>query len=112
MPSIRRYVAWGTSWEILRKREVKGKPALQPIDMRQAYLSLWLAHKFPELSKVALQLIGLHTTACAAKRNWSKWALLFAKNRSRLGCDCATKMIFLKEVLSLTDDDMDELDLS
>ena len=67
---------------------------------------------------VSLQLIRrsvqspMHTTACAAERNWSKWGLLYAKNRSCLGLERATKTIFLKEVLGLSDDDVDELDLS
>ena len=94
------------------KREVDGKVMLQPISKRLAYISLWLARTFPELSKVALQLVPMHTTACAAERNWSKWGLLYAKNRSRLGLERATKMIFLKEVLGLSDNDVDELDLS
>ena len=35
---------------------------LQQISKRLAYISLWLARTFPEMSKVALQLVPMHTT--------------------------------------------------
>ena len=55
----------------------------------------------------------MHTTACAAERNWSgvQVGLLYAKNRSRLGCDRAAKMIFLKEQAKESDDVLDEVDV-
>ena len=49
------------------------------------------------LAAVANQLLSMHTTACAPDRDWSKWGLMFAKNRARLGIERASIMIFLSE---------------
>ena len=46
---------------------------------------------------IAKQLLYMHTTACASKRNWSKRGLMFANNRARLGMERASQMIFLAE---------------
>ena len=43
---------------------------------------------------IANQLLSMHTTSA---RNWSKWGLMYAKNRARLGIECASKIIFLSE---------------
>lgn len=52
---------------------------------------------FPMLSLIAVQLLSMHTTSCSAERNWSKWGLLFAKNRARLSRERAGQLIFLNE---------------
>ena len=72
-----------------------------------------MARSFPALSKVAKELVSMHTTACAAERNWSQWGLLYPKNRSRLACERATKLSSLKQVLALPEEVEAELmDLS
>ena len=72
---------------------------------------MWLAKKWPELAKVAVQLMSMHTTACAAERNWSKWGLMYAKNRSRLGRERAEQMIIMMELLGLDGEEAEQLDL-
>ena len=52
--------------------------------MRRSFLSMWFSEKFPELGKVTVQLLSVHTTACSAERDWSKWGLVHAKSRSKL----------------------------
>ena len=56
----------------------------------------WLP-AFPKLAVFANRLLSMHTTACASERNWSKWGLMFAKNRARLGIERASQIIFLSE---------------
>ena len=36
----------------------------------------------------------MHATSCAPERNWSKWGLMYAKNKSRLSRDKAQKSYF------------------
>lgn len=76
-----------------------GKVVVQMADMsiRRNLWHAWLSLLFPELAKIAVMLLSMHTTSCAAERNWSKWGLMFAKNRARLGRERAMKMIFLSE---------------
>ena len=59
------------------------------------------------------KLLSMHTTACASERNWSKWGLMFAKNRARLGIERASQMIFLAENQVFTEfSEAELLDLS
>jgi len=91
----------------------KERARLQPISKRKGFVSLFLGQQFPKLAKVATQLLSMHTTACAAERNWSKWGLVYVKNRSRLSKDRAQKMIFLMDAVGLSVDDAEDmLDLS
>lgn len=76
-----------------------GKIVLQMADMsvRRNLWHAWLSLLFPELAKIAVMLLSMHTTSCAAERNWSKFGLMFAKNRARLARERAVQMIFLTE---------------
>ena len=60
-------------------------------------MAVWLKPKFPALSKVAVQLLGMHATSSAPERNWSKWGLMYAKNKSRLSREKAQKIMYLGE---------------
>ena len=63
--------------------------------------------------KKTAQLLFMHTTSCSAKRNWSKWGSLFAKNKARLSRERAEHMIFLNEHSCQADvTEEDVLDLS
>ena len=53
--------------------------------------------QFPNLSKVAVVLMSMRTTACSAKRNCSEWSLPYAKNRANLRMQKAGKLFFLHE---------------
>ena len=62
---------------------------------------------------VAVMLLSMHTTSCSAERNWSKWGLIYEKNRARLARERAMKMIFLTEHHGfLLNEGSDVLDLS
>ena len=56
----------------------------------------WLPD-FPNSALIATRLLSMHTTACASERNWSKWGLMFAKNRAKLCIQGACQMTFLSE---------------
>ena len=64
---------------------------------------------FPALSAVAVRLLGMHVTTCAAERNWSALGLLFAKARNRLSQARAFMLLYLransKEVQQLRADE-------
>ena len=80
--------------------------------LRRRLQSMWLSKDFPLLAKIGMKLLSMHTTACAAERNWSKWGMMFAKNRPRLGRQRALKMIFLMENYSVGEEpEFDMLDL-
>ena len=51
---------------------------------------------FPLLAQVAVRVLGMHATTCAAERNWSLWGRTYAKGRSALLVDTAEKVIFIK----------------
>ena len=62
--------------------------------------NLWVAilcAKFKKLPAVAVMLLSMHTTSCSAERNWSKWGLIYEKNRARRARERAMQMIFLTE---------------
>ena len=103
--------------DLTQKLEVLGKNGIakvtmQPLSKRLHFVKLCLAKKWPELTKVAVQLMSMRTTACAAERNWSKWGLMYAKNRSCLGRERAEQMIsHLMELLVLDGEEAEQLDL-
>jgi hypothetical protein len=45
------------------------------------------------LADVALRLMSVHPTSCAAERNWSLWGRVYSAVRNALGADRAKKMI-------------------
>jgi hypothetical protein len=62
--------------------------------------NLWmnvLTRASPALAKVALQLLAMHATTCAAERDWSKWGNLYHKYRNALTIGKAAQMIFVAE---------------
>ena len=72
----------------------------------------WLPN-FSNLTLIVTRLLFMHTTACASERNWSKWDLMFAKNRARLGIERAIQMIHLSKNHVFTDfSEAEMLDLS
>ena len=87
------------------------KVRMAPIKERR---NLWnWVPAFPKLAVVADRILCMHTTACASERNWSKWGLMFAKNRARLGIERASQMIFLSEKHVFTEfSEAELLDLS
>ena len=68
---------------------------MAPITERRKFWN-WLP-ALPKLAVIANQTFSMHTTACASERNWSRWGLMFANNRARLGIDRASQMICLAE---------------
>jgi hypothetical protein len=56
-----------------------------------------LRRSFPALTEVAVQLLSLHATSCAAERDWSKWGNLYHKYRNALTIGKAAQMIFVAE---------------
>ena len=46
------------------------------------------------------------------RRNWSKWGLIYTKNRSRLGRKRAEQMFLLMELLGLDEEGAEQLTLS
>lgn len=38
----------------------------------------------------------MHTTTCAAERNWSLWGNVYSKGRNRLGLSLGEMMVFLR----------------
>jgi hypothetical protein len=39
----------------------------------------------------------MHTTSCAAERNWSTWGHIYSKTRARLAIERAEKLVFIKQ---------------
>jgi hypothetical protein len=63
------------------------------IRMRKGVWKRYGQDVFPELSTVALRLMSIHPTSCAAERNWSVWGRLYTSARNALGAERAKKMI-------------------
>ena len=40
-------------------------------------------------------LLSMHTTTCAAERNWSRWGRNFFKGRSMLAIGRAMKLVYI-----------------
>ena len=99
------------------KREERSRGKLRvicaPMSERRNFWTAILCNKFKKLSAVAVMILSMHTTSCSAERNWSKWGLIYEKNRARLGLERAMKMIFLSEHhVFLLNEESDVLDLS
>ena len=62
-------------------------------------MSMW----FPALRKVAVLLLSMHTTACFADRNWSKWGLVYSKNHGNLPHRKAGKIFFFMEFCDIAE---------
>jgi hypothetical protein len=63
------------------------------IRMRKGVWKRYEQDVFPKLSTVALRLMSIHATSCAAKRNWFVWGRLYTSARNVLGAERAKKMI-------------------
>ena len=64
---------------------------------RRNFWDAILCTKFKKLPAVAVMLLFMHTTSCSAERNWSKWGLIYEKNRACLARERAMKTISLTE---------------
>lgn len=51
---------------------------------------------YPFLARAGKEVIGFHTSTCAAERNWSAWGRTFSALRNKLDPGRAAKMIFIK----------------
>jgi uncharacterized membrane protein len=80
--------------EVIRGKEVT-KAAT--VESRRALWINVLSRHFPALKEVAVQLLSLHATSCAAERDWSKWGKLYHKYRNALTVGKAAQMIFVAE---------------
>ena len=43
---------------------------LSPMSKRRNFLKMWLSKDFPLLAKIGVKLLSMHTTTCAAERDW------------------------------------------
>ena len=71
------------------------KAKMAPITLRSNLLNRLLG--FQNLALIAIQLLSMHTTACALERNWSKWGLMFVNNRAKLSLQRARHMLVSSE---------------
>ncbi|EFJ41284.1 hypothetical protein VOLCADRAFT_98721 [Volvox carteri f. nagariensis] len=53
--------------------------------------------EYPALANVADRVLRMHTTTCAAERNWSLWGNIFSKARNRLAQERAEKLIYIRQ---------------
>jgi hypothetical protein len=74
-----------------------GSVRIEPTHKRRAVWVNFLKDKCPNLASVAERLMSMHATACASERNWSKWGLLFAKNRASFSGAVSEKIVFVCE---------------
>lgn len=72
-----------------------GEPTIPSLAVRQNIWKRILAAHFPEAAKVAVQLLSMHTSSCAAERNLSTWGRLYDKYRGHLHISRAEKMVFV-----------------
>ncbi|EFJ41638.1 hypothetical protein VOLCADRAFT_98396 [Volvox carteri f. nagariensis] len=66
----------------------------------EARLMFWSQHmsvQYPALANVADRVLRMHTTTCAAERNWSLWGNIFSKARNRLAQERAEKLIYIRQ---------------
>ncbi len=68
--------------------------SLPPIIECVNFWRLWAKRSFPALAGVAVRLLCMQS-ACASKRNWSAWGLMYSKLRSRLTLERARKLIYV-----------------
>jgi hypothetical protein len=64
-----------------------------------------------ELAQIAVRLMSVHPTSCAAERNWSRWGKVYASSRNALGADRAQKMIAYSCNNNAQNASMDDLSL-
>ena len=85
--------------------------------MRKRFWSKCGKAAFPLLSKAAVLLLSAHATTGAAERNWSKWSLIYQKNRAALTIERAEMLVFIQANLGspsadLSYDNNDEVQLA
>lgn len=76
--------------------EVGCKRQRQEVAGLHARASVWRkkgADLWPELTKVALQLLAMHPTSASTERNWSLWGRVYTASRNSLSLERARKMI-------------------
>ncbi|KAG2434867.1 hypothetical protein HXX76_007750 [Chlamydomonas incerta] len=78
------------------RRQVGDKQVMASIEMRRNWWVTMVENAFPHVAGVAVHLLSLHTTTCAAERNWSAWGRLYTKSRARLDVSRAEKLIYIK----------------
>jgi hypothetical protein len=52
---------------------------------------------FPLVSSVAIPLMVMHASSCAAERNWSIFGNVFGEKRSRLDVERGEKIVFIRQ---------------
>ena len=84
---------------VKRDKRVCGKLRVigSPMSERRNFWIPILGTKFKKLAAVAVMLLYMHTISCSAERNWSKWGLIYEKNRACLARERAMKTISLTE---------------
>lgn len=79
--------------ELLPKEAGNKRARVADIRMRKGVWKRYGMSTYPELAKVALRLMSVHPTSCAAECNWSCWGRLYTTARDALGLERAKKMI-------------------
>jgi hypothetical protein len=70
---------------------------LAPVRDRRMWWANFMAQNgFPLLAKAARRLLAMHTTACAAERNWSTWGAVYTKGRNRLSLTLGEMIVFIR----------------
>lgn len=67
------------------------------VHVRQDLWRYALKKVFPDLAVVAIKLLSMHVTSCAAERNLSQFGRLYDKLSSRRSVERADKMVFVKQ---------------
>jgi hypothetical protein len=83
-----------------------------PVSSIRMRKGVWKRYDFcSELAQVAVRLMSVHPTSCAAERNWSRWRKVYASSRNALGADRAKKMIAYSFNSNAQKASMDDLSL-
>jgi hypothetical protein len=73
------------------------KVVVAPVKDRRRWWANFMAQNgFPFVAKAARRLLAMHTTACAAERNWSLWGGVYTKGRNRLNLTLGEMIVFVK----------------
>lgn len=73
------------------------KVLVAPVKDRRTWWANFMAQNgFPVMAKGARRLLAMHTTACAAERNWSAWGGVYTKGRNRLNLTLGEMIVFIK----------------
>lgn len=72
-------------------------------DRRMWWANFMAADGFPFLAAAARRLLAMHTTACAAERNWSVWGQVYTKPRNRLSLTLGEMIVYIKGNLRATE---------